>query len=136
MVFTKLYMSVMYATYVNNTCKNHQNHQIIICLLILVHLATRFQRRFLEITCGVVAMFVNASGINEQFYTEPTMDVSYQVLIHLTKRFQRRRFVRNRPFRNKNCLYRPCLLTDQDEMNNLYRGPTTYASYQVLVHLA
>ena len=103
---------------------------------ILVHLATRFQRRFLEITCGVVAMFVNTSGINEQFYTEPTMDVSYQVLIHLTKRFQRRRFVRNRPFRNKNCLYRPCLLTDQDEINSLYRGLTTYASYQVSVHLA
>ena len=95
-----------------------------------------FQRRYLEITCGVAAMFVNTSGINEQFYTEPTMDVSYQVLIHLTKRFQRRRFVRNRPFRNKNCLYRPCLLTDQDEINNLYRGPTTYASYQVSVHLA
>ena len=26
-------------------------------------------------------------------------------------------------------------LTDWDEMSNLYRGPSTYASYQVSVHL-
>jgi hypothetical protein len=45
-------------------------------------------------------------------------------------------FFRNRPIRNKNCLWRPCLLTDWDEMNNLYRGPSIYASYQVSVHLA
>ena len=28
------------------------------------------------------------------------------------------------------------MLTDQDEMNKLYRGPSIDASYQVLVHLA
>jgi hypothetical protein len=33
-------------------------------------------------------------------------------------------------------LCRPCLLTDRDEMSNLYRGPSIDASYQVLVHLA
>ena len=42
----------------------------------------------------------------------------------------------NRPNRNKNCLCRPCLLTDRDEMNNLYRRPSIDASYQVSVHLA
>ena len=35
---------------------------------------------------------------------------SYQVSVHLAKRFQRRRFFRNQPIRNKNCLWRPCLL--------------------------
>ena len=30
----------------------------------------------------------------------------------------------------------PCLLTDRDEMSNLYRGPSIDASYQVSVHLA
>jgi hypothetical protein len=29
-----------------------------------------------------------------------------------------------------------CLLTDRDEMNNLYRGPSIDASYQVSVYLA
>ena len=44
-------------------------------------------------------------------------------------------FFRNRPIRNKNLLWRPCLLTDRDEMKNLYRGPYIDASYQVLVQL-
>ena len=30
---------------------------------------------------------------------------------------------RNRPIRNKNCLWWPCLLIDRDEMSKLYRGP-------------
>ena len=47
---------------------------------------------------------------------------SYQVSIHLAKQFQWRRFFRNQPIRNKNCLWWPCLLTDRDEMSNLYRG--------------
>ena len=110
---------------------------------------------------------------------------SYQVSVHLTKRFQRSRIkkirnksrlwrsclftdrdemsnllqrtfhrcflpsfgsfgqavseekiFKNRPIRNKNCLWRPCLLMDRDEMSILYRGPSIDASYQVLVHLA
>ena len=45
-------------------------------------------------------------------------------------------FFRNLPIRNKNVLWRPCLLTERDEMSNLYRGPSIDASYQVSVHLA
>jgi hypothetical protein len=30
----------------------------------------------------------------------------------------------------------PCLLTDWDEMSNLYRGPPIDASYQVSIYLA
>jgi hypothetical protein len=37
-------------------------------------------------------MFVNGSGRNEQFYRGPSIDASYQVSVHLGKRFQRRRF--------------------------------------------
>jgi hypothetical protein len=68
-------------------------------------------------------------------YREPSKDASYQVSVHLAMRFQRR-FVRNQPIRNKNYLWRPCLLTDRDEMSNLYRGPSIDAFYQVSVHLA
>jgi hypothetical protein len=35
-----------------------------------------------------------------------------------------------------NSLSRPCLLTDRDEINNIYRGHDIDASYQVSVHLA
>ena len=45
-------------------------------------------------------------------------------------------FFRNQPFRNKNCLWRPCLLTDRDDMSNLNRGPCIETAYQVAVHLA
>jgi len=67
--------------------------------------------------------------------TEPSIGSSHQVSFHLAKRFQRRCF-RNRPIRNKNCLWRPCLLTKQNELSNLYRGPFIDATYQVSVHLA
>jgi hypothetical protein len=45
-------------------------------------------------------------------------------------------FFRNQPIKNKNDLWWPCLLTDWDEMSNLYRGPSIDASYQVSVHMA
>ena len=63
-------------------------------------------------------------------------DASYQILIYLAKRFQNRRFFRNQPIRNKNCLWWPCLSMDQNEMSNSCRGPSIDASYQVTVYLA
>ena len=69
------------------------------------------------------------------FVREPSTDASYQVSVHLTKWFQRRRFKKNRPIRNKNCLWRPCLSMDRDKMSNLYREPSIDASYQISVHL-
>jgi hypothetical protein len=73
---------------------------------------------------------------NGRLYRGPSKDSSYQVLIHLARRFQRWKLFRNQQIRNKNGLWRPCLLTDRDEMSNLYRGPSVDASYQVSVQLA
>ena len=55
--------------------------------------------------------------------TEPSIhvDASYQVSVHMAQQFQKRRYFRNRPIRNKNCKWWPCLLTDRDEMSNLHR---------------
>jgi hypothetical protein len=53
----------------------------------------------------------------------------------LAKQFQRRRYLEfNQP--EKNCLWQPCLLTDRDEISNLYRGPTIDVSYKVSIQLA
>jgi hypothetical protein len=68
-------------------------------------------------------------------YREPSIDASYQVSVHLAKRCQRRIFFRNQPVRNKNCLCRPCLLTNRDKLSNLYREPSVNASYKVSIHL-
>ena len=46
------------------------------------------------------------------------------------------KILKNRPIRNKNCLWQPCLLMDRNEMSNLYKGPSIDVSYQVSVHLA
>ena len=82
----------------------------------------------------VAAIFVNGSEQNE--HRGPPIDASYQVLVHLAKRFQRRRFFRNHPIRNKNCLWWPYLSTDRDEMSNHNRGLSIDVAYQVSVHLA
>jgi hypothetical protein len=69
-------------------------------------------------------------------YRGSSIDASYQVSVHLAQWFQRRRFKKNRPIRNKNCPWWQCLLMDQDDISNIYRGPSIDASYQVSVHLA
>jgi Zn-finger protein len=61
-------------------------------------------------------------------------DASYQVSVHLAKRFYRR-FFRNQPIRNKNCQWWPCLLMDRYEMSNHNRRLSIDASYQVSVHV-
>ena len=40
--------------------------------------------------------------------------------------FRGKDFFRNRPIRNKNCMWWPCLLTNSDDMSNLYRGPSKF----------
>ena len=103
-----------------------------------VHLAKRFQRRFLRnrpITnknCLWWPYLQLDWDEMSNIHREASIEASYQVSIHLAKQFQRRTFLRNRPIINKNCLWRPCLLTDQNEMSNLHRE----ASYQVSIHLA
>ena len=85
-----------------------------------VHLAKPFseQKIFLESTnqqheLPVLAMFVNGSKMSN-LYRGPSIDATYHVSVHLPMRFQSRRFFRNRPISNNNCMCRPCLLRDQD----------------------
>ena len=79
----------------------------------------------------VAAMFVNGSRRNEQILQRifhrcflPSFGSFGQVV-------SEKIFFLNLPIRNKNCLWRPCLLMDWDEMSSLYRGPSIDASYQV-----
>ena len=38
--------------------------------------------------------------------------------------------------RNKNGLWQPCFLSDQEKMMKLYKEPSIEAPYQMLIHLA
>ena len=69
-------------------------------------------------------------------YKGPSIDAPYQILIDLAKQFQRRRFLMYQPMRNKDYPWRPCLLTDPNEMSNLYKVASIDAQYQILIHLA
>jgi hypothetical protein len=63
-------------------------------------------------------------------YRGPSIDDSYQVSVPEEKN------LKNRPIKNKNRLWRPCLLMNRDKMCNLQRGPSIDDSYQVSVYLA
>jgi hypothetical protein len=109
----------------------------------LAHLAKQFQRRRLleigqseaRIVCG--DHVCQRIGMKCAIFIE---DLPY--LLPTKFRFiwlsslRREYFFLNRPIRNKNYLWRPCLLTDRDEISNLYRRPSIAASCQVSVHLA
>ena len=84
---------------------------------------------------SVVAMFANGLGRNEHSLQRifhrcflPSFGLFGQVVSE--------KIFRNRPIRNKNCLWWPSLLTDHDEMSDLHRRSSIDASYQVLVYLA
>jgi hypothetical protein len=84
----------------------------------------------------VVAMFVIGSGRNEQSLQRTFHRCFLPSFGSFGQVVSEEKIFKNRPIRNKNCLWWPCLLMDCDKMSNLYRGPSIDASYQVSVHLA
>ena len=84
----------------------------------------------------VVAMFVNGSGQNEQSLQRTAHRCFLPSVGSFGQAVSEEKIFKNRPIRNKNCLWWPCLLMDQNKMSNLYTGLSIDASYQVSVHLA
>ena len=105
----------------------------------------------------VATMFVNGSGQNEQSvqrafhrcflpsfssFGRGVLEAYLSVIQFRVSIFKLRVislstiffFLRKHTIINMNCLWRPCLLMDRDEISNLYRGPSIDASYQVSVH--
>jgi hypothetical protein len=108
-----------------------------------VHLAKRFQRRgffrnqpIRNKNCLWWPCLLTDRYETSNPYRGPFIDASDPVSVHLAKRFQRRGFFRNQPIRNKNCLWRPCLLRDRDLMSKLYRVPSINVSCQISVYMA
>ena len=104
-------------------------------------MAKRFQKRRLfrnqptrNKNCLLRPCLLTDRDKMSNLYRGPSIDASYQVSLHLAKRFQRRRFFRNQPIRNKDCLWWPCLLKDRDKMSNLYRRPSIDAFFLDLLN--
>ena len=84
----------------------------------------------------MAVMFVNGSGQNEQSLERTFQRCYLPDFGSFGQAVSEEKIFKNRPIRNKNCLWWPCLLIDRDEMSNLYRGPSIDAPYQFSVHLA
>ena len=84
----------------------------------------------------VVVMFINGSGRNEQSFQRTFHRSFLPCFGSFAQAVSEDTIKKYRPIRNKNCLWRPCLLMDRNEMSKLYRGPSIDAPYQVSVHLA
>ena len=81
----------------------------------------------------VATMFVNGSGQNEQSVQKTFHRCFLPSFGSFDLAVSDEKFFKNRPIRNKNCLWQPYLLMNRDEMSSLYRGPPIDASYQVSV---
>jgi hypothetical protein len=81
-------------------------------------------------------MFVNGSGQNVQSLERTAHRCFLPSFGSFGQTVSEEKNFKNRLIRNKSCLWQSCLLTDRDEISNLYRGPSIDASYQVSVHLA
>ena len=82
----------------------------------------------------MVAMFVNGSGRNESL--QRTFHRCFLPSFGSFGQAVSEKIFKNRPIRNKNCLWRPCSLTDQNDISNRNRGLSIDTSCQVSVHLA
>ena len=107
-----------------------------------VHLAKRFQRRILfqkstnqKQELSVAAMFAKRSGRNQQSQQRTFHRCFLPSFGSFGQTFPEEKNLKNQPIKNKNRLWRPCLLTDRDGMGNLYRRPSIDSSYQVSDHL-
>ena len=81
-------------------------------------------------------MFVNGSGRNEQSQQRTFHSCFLPSFGSFGEMVSEEKNLKNQPMRNKNRLWRSCLLADRDRMKNLYRGPSIDASYQFSDHLA
>jgi hypothetical protein len=74
------------------------------------------------------AMFNSESRQNEQSLQRTFHGCFQSSFGSFGQAVSEEKILKNRPIRNKNCLWQPCLLMDRDEMSKLYRGPTIDAS--------
>ena len=68
----------------------------------------------------VAVMFVYGSERNEQSLQRTFHRCFLPSLGSFGQAVSEKKIFKNRPIRNKNCLWRPCLLMDRDEMNIIY----------------
>ena len=84
---------------------------------------------------SVAAMFVSESEVNEQCLQKTFQGCVLPSFDSLGQVVSKEKIIQQLTYQKQELHVAPCLLTDQDEMSNLYRGYAIYASYQVSPHL-
>ena len=75
----------------------------------------------------LATMFLNRSGPNKQSIQRTFNKCFLPSFGSFSKAVSAEKIFRNGPIRNKNCLWRPCFLTDRDQMSNLQQMlPTNF----------
>jgi hypothetical protein len=89
-------------------------------------------------TKGALSYFIYLEWLFFNKFSLFSQSVLYKILsFSRYKGFKKSHFDKSFCIPDTNRTYwRPCLLTDRDEMSKIYRGPSIDASYQVSVHLA
>ena len=84
----------------------------------------------------MAAMCVNGSRRNYQSLQKTFHRCFLPSFNSFRRAVSKEKLYKNRPIRNKNCLWPPFFFTDYDKMSKLYKGPSIDAFYQVSDHLA
>ena len=84
----------------------------------------------------VATMFVNGSKLNEQSLQRTLHICSLPISSLFGQAVSEKKIFRNFLIKSKNCLWRPCLLTDRDEIRNLHKRHFIDALQQVSVYLS
>ena len=124
----------MVAMFVNRSELNEQSLQRTFqdaSYQVSIHLVQRFQRRrFFQKSTNqkqelpVAALFANGLGRNEHSLQRTCHRCFLPSFSSFGQAVSEEKIFKNRPIRNKNCLWWPCLLIDRDKMSNLQRGPS------------
>ena len=105
-----------------------------------LHLAQRFQSKIClrnrKKKIAYNAMFLNGSKRDERFPQRTFHICSPPCFGPFGQAVSEQKIIRNRPIRNKSCLWWPCLRMNRNKMSNLYSEISKDVSYQVSVHLA
>ena len=134
------------AMFVNGSAQNEQSlqrtcHRCFLTNFGSLGKAVSEEKNFQKLTnqkqeLPVAAMFVNGSRRYEQSLQRTCHRCFQSSFGSFGQAVSEEKIFKNRPIRNKNCLWRPCLYMGRYKMSSLQRGPSIDASYQVSLNFA
>ena len=101
------------------------------------HISCMIGKKYRNFVQNLNTSFLQSSNSQSILVSEEQIltNQKQELLIEDLPQMLRIQIFRNRPTRNKNCLLRPCLFINLDDISNLNRGSALDTSYHVSVNL-